>query len=167
MPFLFLYIAPSKNEKMPLKQMKDCTMSLYKISRQWSMFSPSLEFVPSGLLNVTDFFNKSSNFLLQISIKMKETMKSLVERIHINIHLHLFLFINILNTLLFPALCKELAFLCLIFSTSTYMYSGHYVLTHFRPIFPFYALCEHQETCFSGSFKGYKMGTLARNGSKD
>ena len=38
-------------------------------------------------------------------------------------------------------------------------------LTHFWPMLPFYTPWKHQKTKgFSGVFKGYKMGKLARNG---
>ena len=37
--------------------------------------------------------------------------------------------------------------------------------THFRSISPFYTALKTPETlCFSGVFRGYKMGTWARNG---
>ena len=42
-------------------------------------------------------------------------------------------------------------------------------LTHFWPMFPFYTPWKHQKTkvfWFSGVFRGYKMGTLVRNGLK-
>ena len=40
-----------------------------------------------------------------------------------------------------------------------------FLLTHFWLMFPFYTPWKLQKTWFSGVFKGYKMGTLARNGS--
>ena len=42
------------------------------------------------------------------------------------------------------------------------------LLTHFWPMFPFYTPLKTPENQrFSGVFRGYKMGTLARNGLKN